>query len=51
MIAKLFVTVALAALSIAAPATENLERRQRAQVITHCSVPGTAALTFVSLLL
>jgi len=47
MITKVFIAVALAALSLAAPAAENvLEKRARAQVITHCTVPNTAALTF-----
>ncbi|KAF7761576.1 CAZyme family CE4 [Agaricus bisporus var. burnettii] len=46
MIASFFVTFAFALLSLAAPATETLERRQRAQVINRCSTPNTAALTF-----
>lgn len=48
MIASFFVTFAFAILGLAAPATETLERRQRAQVINRCSTPNTAALTFVS---
>jgi peptidoglycan/xylan/chitin deacetylase (PgdA/CDA1 family) len=46
MIASLFITVAAAVLSLAAPPAEPLERRARAQVIEHCTVPNTAALTF-----
>ncbi|KXN86829.1 Chitin deacetylase [Leucoagaricus sp. SymC.cos] len=46
MITKFFVTVALAALGLAAPAPEPVEKRQLARVITHCTVPNTAALTF-----
>lgn len=38
------VTVALAAVAVASP----LQRRAKAQVITKCTVPNTAALTFVS---
>lgn len=48
MIAKLLVTVALATLGLAAPEAEGLEKRQTlAQVFTRCTVPNTAALTFV----
>jgi hypothetical protein len=47
MIASFVVPLVLAVLSLAAPPT----RRAPAQVITECSVPGTAALTFVSSLL
>jgi hypothetical protein len=48
MIVSLFATVALATLGLASPSAEPLEKRARAQVITSCTVAGTAALTFVS---
>jgi hypothetical protein len=38
------IVVGLAAVGLAVP---QPEKRARAQVITHCKVPNTAALTFV----
>ncbi|KAF9442802.1 carbohydrate esterase family 4 protein [Macrolepiota fuliginosa MF-IS2] len=48
MISKVFVTLTLAALALAAPAAEDAfeKRAGPAQVITRCTVPNTAALTF-----
>ncbi|RXW23907.1 hypothetical protein EST38_g1953 [Candolleomyces aberdarensis] len=46
---KLVVVVAMVMLVLsctAAQARPSLEMRQRAQVVTRCTVPGTAALTF-----
>ncbi|PFH45874.1 carbohydrate esterase family 4 protein [Amanita thiersii Skay4041] len=45
MIFSSVIALALATLSAALP-SPNIEKRQLANVITHCTVPGTAALTF-----
>lgn len=48
---KFVVVVALVVFALScttAQARPSLEMRQRAQVITRCTIPGTVALTFVS---
>ncbi|KIM44539.1 carbohydrate esterase family 4 protein [Hebeloma cylindrosporum] len=46
MLAAVVLTLYLAVLGSALPTDQELERRQRASVITRCTVPNTAALTF-----
>ncbi|KAJ3517756.1 hypothetical protein NLJ89_g319 [Agrocybe chaxingu] len=46
MLLKTFFALCVALLVSGAPTEEQLEKRQRAAVITRCTVPNTAALTF-----
>ena len=55
MLANLSITLCLATVLVSAlprdmGKVQELERRQLANVITHCIVPNTVALTFVSCL-
>ena len=50
MFAAVALTLCLVVLGCARPTDQALERRQRASVITRCTVPNTAALTFVGVI-